>query len=55
MYLLSFLTGDHAVAYTNFGLIMVSAHLAHRSLPEEKKHWIRDRIRRVARRRADDK
>jgi hypothetical protein len=50
----AFIAGDHAVSLTNALVVAASLHVAHRSLPEEKKHWMRDRVRQVTRRKRDD-
>jgi hypothetical protein len=45
----AFIAGDHAISLTNALVVVASLHVAHRSLPEEKKHWIKDRVRQVKR------
>jgi hypothetical protein len=37
--------GEKATVFSNWALAVVSLHLAHRTLPEEKKHWIRDKAK----------
>jgi hypothetical protein len=33
------------IVLSNCAIVIVSIHVAHRSLPEEHKHWIRARVR----------
>lgn len=44
----------HSEHFATWALTVATVHLAHRSLPEERKHWLRQQAKRVTIRRNRD-